>query len=196
MRTFRTWAAAVCAALVLVTVSAQPALAHDELITSNPTSGQQLDSPPTAIELTFSADVMTLGAAIVIADADGTDWADGEPVVDLGDVTVAVQADMPIGGYEVRWRVVSSDGHPISGLIPFTVGDADPLVRESTAGSSGDSASDDAPLTEAQAQGKDENQGAVRALVVGGSAAVVAVVAFALVSFFRRRARRDGSVDA
>lgn len=196
MRTFRTWAAAVCAALVLVTVSAQPALAHDELMTSNPTSGQQLDSPPTAIELTFSADVMTLGAAIVIADADGTDWADGEPVVDLGDVTVAVQADMPMGGYEVRWRVVSSDGHPISGLIPFTVGDADPLVRESPAGSSGDSASDDAPLTEAQAQGKDENQGAVRALVVGGSAAVVAVVAFVLVSFFRRRARRDGSVDA
>uniref|UniRef100_UPI003B39FD74 copper resistance protein CopC n=1 Tax=Pseudactinotalea sp. TaxID=1926260 RepID=UPI003B39FD74 len=28
------------------------------------------------------------------------------------------------GHYDIRWRVVSSDGHPISGVIPFSVGDA------------------------------------------------------------------------
>ncbi len=33
--------------------------------------------------------------------------------------------------------MVSSDGHPISGIIPFTVGDAAPIVRESAPATSG-----------------------------------------------------------
>jgi hypothetical protein len=33
---------------------------------------------------------------------------------------------MPEGSYQVRWRVVSSDGHPISGSFEFAVGQKTP----------------------------------------------------------------------
>lgn len=183
MRTKRSWGVAAFAALVLITTTAAPAVAHDELLSSTPSSGQALDVAPETVELNFSADVMTLGAAIIVVDASGTDWAASEPEVDHGTVSVPIKPDMPVAGYEIRWRVVSSDGHPISGIIPFTIGDADPLVRETSAST--------AAHTEADQQGTTENQGALRAVWVGGSAAALAIVAFVLISFLRRRSKRD-----
>jgi methionine-rich copper-binding protein CopC len=101
---------------------ASPAAAHDELVASTPSIGEQLASAPSEVSLTFSADVLTIGAAVIIADGAGRDWVADEPVVTDGVVTVGLQSGMPDAGYEIRWRVVSEDGHPISGLVPFTVG--------------------------------------------------------------------------
>jgi hypothetical protein len=40
---------------------------------------ERLDAAPSEVSLTFSADVLTIGAAVVIADASGRDWAAGAP---------------------------------------------------------------------------------------------------------------------
>ena len=66
--------------------------------------------------------------------------ADG--VVDAGDrslLTTAVQIPAP-GTYTVNWRVVSADGHPISGNFMFSVGQVDPLMAVSADRSADDSA--------------------------------------------------------
>lgn len=182
MRTLSHSLAAFAAAAALVLVAAAPASAHDELLTSDPAPGDAVAVAPEEIVLTFSSDVMSVGAAIIVADADGTDWVGGDPVMDGTVVTVPLQSDMPESGYEVRWRVVSSDGHPISGIIPFTVGDAAPIVRESAPATSGDAGSENA-------QGATSDEQAWRPLIVAASGAALAAAAFALILILRRRSR-------
>ena len=189
-------AAAIVALLVLAPATA--ASAHDELVSSSPAAGEQLSTAPESITLAFSAEVLTMGAAIMVVDADGTDWVASEPVVDYGEVTATLESGMPDAGYEVRWRVVSSDGHPISGVIPFTVGDAAPLVAESAAPAQSQAAEPGAAEPGAAEPGNPEEEeqgttaegGVPRALLVGGAAAIIAGAVFALVSVIRRRARR------
>ncbi|TXK04084.1 copper resistance protein CopC [Microbacterium mitrae] len=189
-------AAAIVALLVLAPATA--ASAHDELVSSSPAAGEQLSTAPESITLAFSAEVLTMGAAIMVVDADGTDWVASEPVVDYGEVTATLESGMPDAGYEVRWRVVSSDGHPISGVIPFTVGDAEPLVAESAAPAQSQAAEPGAAEPGAAEPGNPEEEeqgttaegGVPRALLVGGATAIMAGAVFALVSVIRRRARR------
>lgn len=87
---------------------------------------------------------------------------------------------MPDAGYQVRWQVVSEDGHPIAGVIPFTVGDAEPM--ETT---SGDAAETPAPSAE-QPDQTAESGGALRVLLIGAGGAVAAVLVFVLIRFLRR----------
>lgn len=184
---------AVALAALLVLAPATAALAHEELISSTPSAGQELETAPETIMLTFSAEVMTMGAAIIVVDADGTDWVLDEPVVDYSEVTAVLDASMPDGGYEARWRVVSSDGHPISGIIPFTVGEAEPLVRESAAPVATEPSATEPGTAKEQEQGATENRGVPRALLIGGAAAVIAAAGFTIFSVTRRRARRGDS---
>lgn len=175
--------------------SASPASAHDELVASTPAAGAQLASAPSEVSLTFSADVLTLGAAVIVADGEGRDWAATDPVVADGVVTVGLSPDMPDAGYEIRWRVVSEDGHPVSGLVPFTVGDAAPLTRtpaaDATTGEMAptDASATDASATDAAAQEQDTqaDQGSPRIVLIGIGGAIAALAVFALIHLLRRK---------
>ena len=119
----------LCLGLVVaVTVTAAPAGAHDQLVSTQPAAGERLAQPPAALTLTFSADVLDLGTTVVLRGADGTDVATGATTVSGPDVVVALPPLAP-GDYTVVWRVVSVDGHPISGTFDFGVeGPADPTA--------------------------------------------------------------------
>ncbi|WP_036317835.1 copper resistance CopC family protein [Microbacterium sp. B24] len=179
-------AATLAAAAVLV--PAAPAAAHDELLASSPSPGAALDSAPTEVTLTFSADVLTIGAAVIVADGAGKDWAAAAPAVDNGVVSVPLVPALPAGGYEIRWRVVSQDGHPISGVVPFTIGGAAPLTRTPVATPATRAASDAATAdTTPQDQSAREDQGIIRILLVGAGGAIIAVAAHAAFHLLRRK---------
>lgn len=185
--------AGIVVAFAAVLAVAAPASAHDELLSSTPETGQRLTEAPTQVTLTFSADVLDTGAAVIVADAAGHDWAAAEPVLDGPTVTVDLQPDMPAAGYEVRWRVVSSDGHPIAGTVSFTIGDGTPL--EHTAQPTAPSA--DGPAAQSDEPTADqENAGALRIAFVGAAGAGIAVALFALILFLRRRSDARGTDDA
>jgi methionine-rich copper-binding protein CopC len=113
---------AVALGLVLAAfTAASPATAHDELVSSTPASDSALDPAPTEVVLTYSDNILDVGVEVTVTDAGGTDWVSGAPVVDGPDVTTPLESDLPRGAYTVNWRVVSSDGHPISGTLPFSV---------------------------------------------------------------------------
>ncbi|PPG33186.1 copper resistance CopC family protein [Pseudoclavibacter sp. RFBB5] len=116
-------AIALLMACLLGFAGATPAQAHDQLIASSPSPDASLDTSPPDITLSYSANIMEIGPMIVLQDAAGRDWATGEPVIDGTTVTSTIVDTLPDGAYTVNWRVVSSDGHPITGTIPFTVGD-------------------------------------------------------------------------
>lgn len=127
-RTPETRAAAMLAVLLLclglALCTAAGADAHDQVISANPHAEQQLGTAPRQIELSFSGELMALGFEVLVVDANDRNWAQGDAAVDGTNLTQQLSTGLPDGEYRVRWRVVSSDGHPISGSYPFRVGAA------------------------------------------------------------------------
>lgn len=178
---FRAVVAGMVVAAVAVLATGVPASAHDQLLSSSPAAGERLASAPEEISLSFSADVLDIGAEVVVADAAGVDWVGADPLLSAGVVTVPLRGELPAAGYEVRWRVVSSDGHPISGVVPFTVGDGAPLERVAAV-----------PTTDTAADAVAGDSAAIpRVVTVAAVGAGIALVIFTVFFLFRRRAARD-----
>lgn len=207
MSLFRTLSAGVAVAVVTALAVAAPASAHDELLSSTPSSGQVFVAAPAEVTLSFSAEVLAMGAIVVVADAEGRDWVLGEPALDGSVVTATIDPAITVAGYEVRWRVVSSDGHPISGVIPFTIGDALALERDAGSSGAGAGAGDvgagadvdaDAGIeTSATNTGGPANIAALaRVITIGALGAALAAAVFALIVFLRRRATVPGAGSA
>jgi len=116
---------AAAAALLLAAgglLVASPASAHDELVSSDPAADTSLEALPAELTLTFSGELATDPGAteLQITDASGALLADGDPVVE-GTVVTQPLSGAASGLVTVLWKVVSSDGHPISGDFGFTV---------------------------------------------------------------------------
>lgn len=168
---------------------APPAAAHDSLVASDPTVDAVLGSAPSDVSLTFSGELLDVGATVMVVDSAGTDHA-GAPVVDGPRLTTPLGA-LPDGSYTVRWRVVSSDGHPISGLIPFVVGS--PSMTPPAAATPAPDASG-TPDASPGAPGAPEASAlpaAVRPLVVGGLGALAGVTLLVLVRVAAALRRRS-----
>jgi copper resistance protein C len=184
-----------------VVAPAVPAFAHDQLIASSPQVDEQLDVAPTEVTLEFSNDVLTLGGnstIVIVADAAGRNWVDGSPVVTDRVVTTALLEGMPAAAYEVRWQVVSIDGHPISGVIPFRIGDETsvaetatptPSATEPAPATTSDAPSEQTQQTEQPDQAAQDTQRTIRTALIRVGGAAIAAAVFALIYFLRRRAR-------
>ncbi|WP_137844643.1 copper resistance CopC family protein [Microbacterium sp. 2FI] len=179
----RVFAAGVVVASAVVLASAVPATAHDDLSSSSPAVGEVMTTAPEAVSLVFSEEVLPLGAAVIVVDQTGRDWVAAEVMLDAATVTAELASGMPDAGYELRWRVVSSDGHPISGVVPFTIGDGEPLTRTPAPGAG---EADPTNAMDLQSQSTQENQGALRVLMIGLAGAGIAVAVFLLIFFLRR----------
>ena len=176
--------AVVVLGLALVLIAPGWAGAHDQLIDSAPGHEERLAESPTEIRLTYSAHVLHMGAAVIVADQDEVTWPTTEVEFNGPDVTVDLASELPEGHYQVRWRVVSSDGHPISGVVPFVVGSPPPLTT-ATAPAAAAAAVPQADSTVAAAAGLPDWG---RTVLVGAGGAVVGLLL--LVVFTRWRAPR------
>ncbi|WP_294981037.1 copper resistance CopC family protein [uncultured Microbacterium sp.] len=101
---------------------ASPAWAHDELIGADPGVNAEVGTLPAQITMTFSGVLMDEPGAtqVVVTDAAGASLTDGDPTLDGTHLTQGL-AGSASGPVTVTWRVVSSDGHPVSGQYTFTV---------------------------------------------------------------------------
>lgn len=135
---------AVLLGLVLASVAA-PAVAHDELIGTEPAPDATVATLPEELVLTFSGVLLDdAGAtAVAVVDSSCASLTAGEPVLDGTKLTQPVTPGAD-GVVTVQWRVVSSDGHPISGEYAFTVGEGGP--SEPCAAPEQDAESDGLPV--------------------------------------------------
>lgn len=192
--------ASLLAALLLTAFAAalflaQPAAAHDELVSSNPADGAVLEEAPAEIQLVFSSELMDLGNQVIVADADGNNVAETEPVLNRETLVQAVPA-LNAGDYQVNWRAVSGDGHPITGSFGFTVNA--PAGAETTAPAPASpeasapaavetaEAAPDAGATEAASSGSWTDH-LPWALAGAGVGAAAALAAWAIVAQSRKR---------
>jgi methionine-rich copper-binding protein CopC len=117
--------ATLLAALLLCVGASLPAapaaFAHDQLISSSPAPDARLDKTPTSITLTFSSPLLELGHEVRVVDDNAKNWVGGVAALNRETLTQALP-ELPDGGYQVSWRVVSADGHPISGSYEFRLG--------------------------------------------------------------------------
>lgn len=112
----------VLAGLTGALTSPPPAYAHDQVVSQTPAAGEHLDAAPHEVTVTFSSAPLDVGAAVVVLDDDAKDWTEGAPRVDGTRIVQDLGADLPEGRYEVKWRIVSADGHPLSESFHFSVG--------------------------------------------------------------------------
>ncbi|WP_432016754.1 copper resistance CopC family protein [Streptomyces hydrogenans] len=105
----------------LLAVSAPPAAAHTELNGSDPANNAVLDAVPRTVTLTFSDPMSQAYAQLAVTGPDGAALGDGAPAVAGREVTLSLKEARTAGRYTVGYRVVSADGHPVSGTSAFTV---------------------------------------------------------------------------
>ncbi|GAA4941715.1 methionine-rich copper-binding protein CopC [Nonomuraea thailandensis] len=106
-------------AFAAVGVTYSPAQAHNVLIGSDPEDGATLTASPSQVTLVFDQAVRQGYAQVGVTGADGSAWADGSAVVAAERVSVKVKP-LPAGGsYVVGYRILSADGHPVTGKISF-----------------------------------------------------------------------------
>jgi methionine-rich copper-binding protein CopC len=113
-------AVAVLAAVALL-LGAAPALAHARLLNSDPADGASLDAGPQRVSLTFSDAMTGEFDAITIVGPDEKQYQTGDVSAEGNTVSIAVQPLGPAGLYDIGYRVVSADGHPVEGSLSFTL---------------------------------------------------------------------------
>ncbi len=119
---------ALCAtaafAVALVGALASPAGAHATLLETTPTDDALLDTAPSEVTLTFDEPVEVSDDTLQVLDADGERVDDGPATTRDGGAVVVVPIDGGgRGTYTVAWRVLSEDGHNLTGSFLFHVGD-------------------------------------------------------------------------
>lgn len=111
--------AAVLAAVAGVGL-AGPASAHDVLISSDPADGSTLAKAPTSMTFTFDQPVQNFDPVMSLLGPDGRQYATGTPTVS-GNVVTGSVGTGPAGAYTGAYRIVSADGHPVTGEVHFTM---------------------------------------------------------------------------
>ena len=99
--------------------AAAPAPAHSALVSVVPADQAVLDSGPTELVLTFNEDINPRFVQVALTRS-GSVVPTEAATVSGRVVRSALTAPGP-GGYRMAYRVVSADGHPISGETSFTV---------------------------------------------------------------------------
>ncbi|QEA12649.1 copper resistance protein CopC [Comamonas flocculans] len=95
------------------------ALAHASLVHAEPANASVLAQAPANATLLFNEDVTP--TRIELVDADG--HASAPPAVHAEGATLTVQLPaLGQGSHALAWHVVSADGHPVSGVLAFSIG--------------------------------------------------------------------------
>src|SRR5215813_931845 len=106
--------------LLFVACLPTAAFAHAALVSVEPRDGSVLAEVPKRVELRFSESV-TAGAVNLI---DATGKLRGDAAIDASadSIVVTPPQGLPRGTSIINYRVISEDGHPITGSVTFSVG--------------------------------------------------------------------------
>jgi methionine-rich copper-binding protein CopC len=133
-RVLRAVAVTVLAGLALL-IGTGTALAHARLESSDPVDGASLDSGPQQISLIFSDPMTADFNTLTVIGPDNAHYETGPITAQGTTVTIGVGPLGPAGRYEIGYRVVSEDGHPVTGSVAFTLTTAGPGAAQAAAAS-------------------------------------------------------------
>jgi copper transport protein len=104
--------------------------AHARVMETEPAYRERLDAAPATVMLRFDQAVTAFADSIVVRGGRGQIVSDRAVEGAHTGVVLAPVHDVARGVYTVRWHVLSSDGHTVSGIFTFGVGVAAPPPTE------------------------------------------------------------------
>ena len=158
--------------------------AHAGLSSSTPAEGETLEESPAEIQFQFDSAIqqgeMTLtdesGHTVEISDIS---FSEMELIGQLGE-------ELPDGAYIADWRVISQDGHEITGTLTFNV--AAEAIEEETAEVTTESTETTEEAAEAVSATDEQAEGAAASVDGPGfsmsTIIIIAIVAIAAIAFF------------
>ncbi|WP_345470530.1 copper resistance protein CopC [Glutamicibacter ectropisis] len=120
--------AVILLAILALFTSITAASAHDELVSSTPKDGATLKEAPEKLTLEFSGELQTMTgveSTKVVLKQDGKE-IETTAATKGKVVTVTPAKELEAGEYDLAFRVVSSDGHPVENKLAFTIESAKP----------------------------------------------------------------------
>ncbi len=118
------------------------AFAHGELVAAFPAVDSTVIAAPDEVSIEFDGKLQIIGSAninlITVTDNQGQIISSPASVVEGSKISTRLQLTDITGLVTVDYRIVSQDGHPVSGTYTFTVGKTAALTgaekskREST----------------------------------------------------------------
>lgn len=112
--------------LYILIVPVQHVSAHAYLENSNPADQSHIKTAPEKVTLVFNEEIEADFPLIEVKDSSGKRVETGKTAVSKKNdhmVEAFLPAELKADVYSVSWRVVSADGHAVSGVISFKLGD-------------------------------------------------------------------------
>jgi methionine-rich copper-binding protein CopC len=106
--------------VALLLATAGPALAHNELKSSDPADGTTVSTTPGTVTLTFNETLDVDHTQVTVTGPNGAPAAPGKPRF-AGDAATVDLPPGPAGIYTVSYSTVADDGDKSGGTIRFTV---------------------------------------------------------------------------
>lgn len=100
--------------------------AHAYITNSNPGENEILDSSPEQVNIEFNEKIQSGFYSLNVLNSSGEKVDKKDAKIDeetFRSMSVSLEDNLPNDVYTVEWRVVSADGHTVSGIIPFSIGD-------------------------------------------------------------------------
>jgi copper resistance protein C len=177
---------ALALALIGALVFAPQASSHDLLVDIDPKDGAVLTEGTFDAKLTFNNPLLVVAgesnAQLATKPARSNNWTEHEVSVVDRVLTARVILSEP-GPYDLRWKVVSSDGHPISGTSTFTL---DGQAPEEPSGESEPSLISPDPT-----QTPEDSSSSMVGFYIGLAMVVLGVIFAPIGLIIRRRAMRS-----
>ncbi len=99
------------------------AAAHATLTGTSPENGAVLDEAPGTVTLTFSEPVRLPEEGFRFVEGASSEETSLDATVLGSTVDVALPESIDEGTSILSWRVISADGHPITGVVTFSIGE-------------------------------------------------------------------------
>ncbi|SMQ68996.1 copper transport protein [Bacillus sp. OV166] len=100
--------------------------AHAYIKKSTPLENETVEKALSEVTIKFDETIQPAFNSIKVFDSEGNrvDKKNGridpkQPFI----LKSGLKKDLPNGSYRIKWKVVSSDGHPVEGVIPFQIGE-------------------------------------------------------------------------
>ena len=114
-------AVAVAALTAIGPVAVSPALAHSQLLINSPAVSSTLTKQPKQVSLVFDDDIIDLagGNQIVVTNSAQKRVDIGATKLEGATISVALKTGLVTGKYQVQYKAISADGHPVTGNYFF-----------------------------------------------------------------------------
>jgi methionine-rich copper-binding protein CopC len=169
--------------LAALLLPAAPASAHTELENTVPADGARLTQTPGSVQMNFTEPVDAELASLVVRAPDGRDLTAGPARQSGPGLIQPITASPQAGTVQVSYRVVSLDGHPVTGTFAFEVLRGDPDAPQAQDGS-------------AAAGGGEDGSGVSLTGPLLGALAVLLLVVGGAVLARRRRDAENGRAES